>query len=252
MLSGYRLTLAIAVVAAMFFGTTLALVFTDNDTVAPAQAQAMDADRGISVQGEGQVAVVPDTVRVVLGVQLEGEEIEELREDANTRMDTVIDGLIADGIDESDIRTVTYDISVTRDWERQNAPIIGYTLTQLVEVKISDIDRTGEIIDNAVDNGANNVGNIRFEVEDRTAVIRQAREQAMENARDKAAHLAELGGVSLGAPIKISESSPSLPPIPFDEPAMDRAEMDEMFPVSRIEPGESIVTVYVNVTYAIE
>lgn len=252
MSTSQRLTLAIAAVAVLLFGATAALLLTNRETTPSVQAQETGMDRGITVQGEGQISVVPDTAKVVLGVQLEGEEIEPLREDASTRMNDVVDGLKDDGIAEGDIRTVTYDISVNRNWEKPDAPITGYILTQLVEVKIADIDRTGEIIDNALDNGANNVGNIRFEVEDRAGVIRQAREQAMNDARDKAEHLAELGGVGLGAPIKITEASPSLPPIYYDGAEFDRAVMDEEAAMSGVEPGESIVTVHVNVTYSIE
>lgn len=247
-----RVTLAIAAIAVLLIGAMAALVFTDQDGASNVQAQEPTLDRGITVQGEGQVSIVPDTARVVIGVQVEGEEIEDLRADANERMNAVVDGLEADGIPEADIRTVTYDISVQRDWEHRDAPIIGYVLTQLVEVKITNIDQTGEIIDNALSNGANNVGNIRFEVEDREGAIRQAREQAMENARDKAEHLADLGGVSLGAPIKINEASPSLPPVYYDAPAMEGEEEAMDFEMSRVEPGENIVTVHVNVVYAIE
>jgi uncharacterized protein len=246
-----RLTLAIAVIAILIAGGSAILLMVDRDPVAPVQAQEFTGDRGITVQGEGQVSVVPDTATVVLGVQLDGEEIDALREEANSRMDAVIAGLQADGIAEGDIRTVTYDISVRRNWEHPDAPITGYILTHLVEVKISDIDRTGEVIDNALSNGANNVGSIHFDVEDRAGVIRQAREQAMSEAREKAEHLAQLGGVNLGAPVAIRESSPALPPIYYDEPAYEVDEAADAFIQTRVEPGESIVTVYVTVVYAI-
>jgi uncharacterized protein len=167
-------------------------------------------------------------------------------------MDDVIEAIKEAGIPESDIRTITYDISVKRDWEQRGQPIVGYVLTHMIEVKVTDIDEVGTIIDVALDNGANSVGNIRFEVEDRAGAIRDARELAMQDALDKAEHLAELGGVSLGSPIRISESSPSLPPVYYEEMAaadMDMAE--EGVARAPIQPGESIVTVYVNVVYAI-
>lgn len=249
---GQRLALGISVIAILALGAVFALVLTNQETTSPAQAQEPLMDRGIHVYGEGRVTIVPDTARVLLGVQIEGEEIEDLREDANERMNEVIEGLEEAGIPERDIRTVTYDISVKRDWERPGQPITGYVLTQLVEVRITDIDAVGDIIDGALDNGANNVGHIQFEVEDREGAIRQAREQAMDEARSKAEHLADLGGVGLGTPIKIDEVSPALPPIYYEEPVMEMDEAADGIMPSRIAPGESVITVTVNVTYAIE
>lgn len=249
-----RLAITVAVTLALIVGGAGAMLLVDRDGASlnrTAQAQEFNSERGIFVDGEGQVTVAPDTAFVTVGVQLEGEEVEDLREEANSRMDAVIQQLQEDGIDERDIRTITYDISVKRDWEARDHPIVGYTLTHLIEVKVVDIDETGNVIDSALDSGANIVGNIRFEVEDRAGAIRQAREQAMQDAFDKAEHLAELGGVALGAPIRISESSPSLPPVYYDEMA-PREMADEAVAATPIQPGESVITVHVSITYAIE
>jgi uncharacterized protein len=224
----------------------------DGATGGPVAAQETGMDRAINVTGEGRVAIVPDTARVVLGVQVEGEDLAELRSEANERMNTVLEGLEADGVPENRIRTVAYDISVMRDWSRDTQPIIGYHISYLVEVKVQPIDEASVIIDNALDNGANFVGSISFDVEDRADAIRQARELAMEDARAKADHLAELGGVNRGAPISITEGQLSTPPIPYQRDlGMGEVAADEDMSVA-ISPGETEIVVNVSVSYAID
>lgn len=290
--SAKRIIAAIGVVALVFAGAAGALLLADRDGgPSPQSVQAYEHvdDRGISVQGEGQISVTPDVAKVVLGVEVEGSDLEALREDADSRMNDVVDVLQDMDIDEGDIQTITYDIRVQDDpvepFQSRTEPaeedvvvtdddveiadddamtdeaeevepdqdtgVQTYTLVQLVQVRITDIDEVGAIIDTALDSGANRVSSIRFEVEDRHEAVAQARERAVDEARDKAEHLADLTGVSLGPPLRVDESSPSGPPIGFDEYAMD-ADVAEDSAMARIEPGEQVITVTVYMTYGIE
>jgi uncharacterized protein len=246
-----KTAILVALVAALFIGGGVGTFLANRGSLpGPVAAQEVGMDRAINVTGEGRVSIVPDTARVVLGVQVEGPDLEPLREEANQRMNAVIDGLKADGVPENRIKTVTYDVMVQRDWNRTNQPIVGYTITYLVEVKVQPIEQVSEIIDNALDNGANHVGGISFDVEDRDAAIRQAREQAMNDARRKAEHLAQLGGVNIGPPISITEGAHAAPPMPFQR----SYEMDEAVAAgmsAAVEPGETEVVVNVTVAYSI-
>jgi uncharacterized protein YggE len=226
--------------------------------------------QGIRVQGEGQIAVTPDMASVVLGVELQGEDVGQLRNEANSRMNAVIEGLQADGIPEDDIQTARYELFAMHEPPRpvpdeepavepdepaidedvaDEDEVVRYRLVHQVQVSVRDIDATGEIIDNALDNGANSVGHVHFEVEDREGAIQQARENAVENALEQAEHLAELSGVALGQPTHVTESSPSVPPVRPDQPVVDVEVPDEA--VAPIEPGENIITVHVEIIYAI-
>ncbi|TVR74359.1 MAG: DUF541 domain-containing protein [Sphaerobacteraceae bacterium] len=310
-----RLLAAVAAVALVLTGAVGAFLIAGGDS-SPSpqsvQAQRMMDDRGISVEGHGQISVSPDVAQVTLGVELEGSDLDSIRAEADERMNDMIDALLDLGIDEADIRTTAYDIWVRdeqvepmrseaeQDVVAPDAPASQaddddavtdeeddavtdddddavtdeeddavtddeddvevdpgtgtqtYVLTQMVQVRIADIDMTGEVIDTALDNGANRVANIRFEVEDRQEAIEQAREMAVDEARAKAEHLAELTGVSAGAPLKIDEHSPSGPAMRMDDfdMAMEEAAEGEM--MSRIEPGEQVISVNVYITYAIE
>lgn len=276
-----RLTAAIAAVALVFAGALGAVLLTGGDgssSVPPVQAGSPIQDRGIKVEGEGQINVEPDVARLTLGIELEGPELDDLRDDADTRMNNVVDALQEMGIDEADIQTVTYDIRVQEQRsERVDARVTEepaveveeetatseedengtepdetiYQLIQLVQVRITDIDMAGEVIETALDAGANRVGSISFEIENRADAVEQARELAVDEARAKAEHLAELTGVSLGAPLQIEEWSPSGPPVRMEEVefAMDMA---DDAPSPRIEPGQQTISVQVSIRYGIE
>lgn len=269
MRTGQRLTAIVAALALVIAGGTAFFALTDRGGDSPvpsAQAQPLPEERGIRVDAEGQISVEPDTARVTVGIEVEGQEIGQLRETANTRMNDVIDSLTGEGIDEADIRTVAYDIHTVDD-SRPPQPVPEdteedsddgasdeptYRLIQLLEVKVSDIDMTGDVIDLALDAGANRINGIRFEVEDRAGAIEQARERAVENARAKAEHLAQLTGMNLGAPLSIQERSPSLPAAGYDGAAAIEQEMAEADTAAPIQPGESTITVSVNIVYGIE
>lgn len=214
-----------------------------------AAAQAPSGERAIAVRGEGRVMVMPDTARVTLGVQIRDTDLSVAQAEASRAMDAVIQSLRDNGIEERQIRTVVFSVSVERDWNREGQPIIGYSVHHLVGATVRPMDRAAEVIDDAVRAGANTVSDVVFTVEDVDAAVRQAREQAMNDARQRAEHLASLAGVTLGMPIAISEGA-APPPIPMAMAIEGRAEMDAAAPP--IQPGETEVTVTLAVSYAIE
>jgi uncharacterized protein len=239
-------TAVFAVVLA--FGSLLASgAFSGSGAAPVASAQQQEASEGtISVTGEGQVTQVPDAASAVVGVEVTGDDLSEVLADANERMDAVISSIIDQNIPEENIQTEVFSIRVERDRDMADRPITGYTVVNMVRVTVTPIEQIANVIDEAVDAGANQVGNIGFAVEDRDAAIRQAREQAMSNAREKAEHFAELGDVSLGPVVSISETGTAPPP---PRPVADVA---VEAPETPIEPGEEAVSVTVEVVYSIE
>lgn len=292
-----RLTTAVAAIALLFAGAAGALLMAERDgNPGPrtALAQEQPEERGINVDGQGEISVTPDVANIMLGIEVEGTDLERIREDSDDRMNDVVDALLDMGFKEGDLQTVTYDIQVVdepdepvrevegsdieekseieesdveEDAEEEAAEIDEDTdeaavddedvaeqtfrIVQMLQVRVSDIDSAGEVIDTALDSGANRVAGVSFEAEDRDDAIREARELAVEDARQKAEHLAELTGVEVGEPLWIDERSPSGPPERMEEVAM---EMDDAADgaMPRIEPGEQTISVNVDIVYAIE
>jgi uncharacterized protein len=201
---------------------------------------------GISVTGTGRAYGTPDVANVQIGVSVQADTVAAARESAARSLQAVIDSVRQNGVDQRDIRTTQFSVEPQYDFSNRAQTIIGYRVTNVLNVTIRNIDNTSRIIDGALRAGGNDtvVRNIAFTVSDPAALQNAAREDAMRQARARADALARLGGVSLGRPISIQESD--VPDLRF--PAAERAAMQDETP---IQPGELEIRVTVNVLYAI-
>jgi uncharacterized protein YggE len=210
----------------------------------PAQAQ------GISVSGTGDASGAPDLALLDLGVSTEGKTVKEARDSAATAMNAVSDAVKGDGVAEKDVQTRQFSIEPEYQYPDGKQELIGFRVTNIVEVKVRDLDRVGEVIDDVAAAGGDvvQVQSLSFTIEKPETLRAQARKDAMADARTRAEDLAELAGVKLGKPISVTESA-SAPPTPFSERATMGAGGQEATP---IQPGELEVSVTVDVLYAIE
>jgi uncharacterized protein YggE len=234
----------------VLFLTAGLVFFSPVSAKAPAQ-QTTDGEtmRTISVVGSGSASTQPDIAYVTVGVRTEAEEASEALSQNNQQMNDLIDTLLEAGLSTQDIRTQTINLFPQYSNEPNQTgqlEVIGYTATNTVEVRVSDIAEVGQILDTAVQQGSNLIENIRFDVSDSTEPLQQAREAAFNDARQKAEQLAELAGVQLGQVNAIYETS-SQPPVPFATEGRAFA-ADQAVPV---EPGTQDVQVSLQVTWEI-
>ncbi|UCG55444.1 MAG: SIMPL domain-containing protein, partial [Dehalococcoidia bacterium] len=135
-------------------------------------------------------------------------------------------------------------------WDDGEQTLLGYSVTNIVIVKIRDIDDAGGIIDAAVIVGGDHirVDSISFNVDKPEAYYESARKEAMEDAQVKAEQLAELGDVKLGKPSYISEYTNSIPP-----PIIFR-DFDEGISSTEtaINPGQIEIKLTLEVHYSIK
>jgi uncharacterized protein YggE len=199
--------------------------------------------RGISVWGQGSVDARPDTVYVDLGFTARHASVSEAQRESARNMAAVIETLKARGLPPEDIQSS--DLNVWRDEESG-----VFVASHGVRLRIRDVASTGQLLDAAVTAGANNVRGIAFAVEDRGGFEREARERAMHDAARKAAELATLGGVRLGAPISISEEAVHYQPLMVRGPMEAMAAAAPALMATPVEPGQAKVSVSVHVTYA--
>jgi len=101
------------------------------------------------------------------------------------------------------------------------------------------------VIDTMVGAGANEIGGINFVVSQASKLLDEARERAVADARRKAEIYARAAGVTLGAPLSISEEGNSAP-VPYRRMA---AGMAASAPVAQ---GEERLAVTVSVSWAIK
>ncbi len=221
---------------------------TTTPLAQPAGTEGETMLHTISVSGTGEVAGTPDTLIVDLGVSVLRSGVDQATSDAADLATAVIDAVKAMGVEERDIQTTNYAIWPEYDYRNDSQTLRGYRVTNTVSIKIRDLDKAGATIDAATAAGGNDavVSGIRFDIEENGDLITAAREVAWNDAQSKAEQLASLAGVTLGQAVSITESTSSTPPpIPYRELAADEAG------ATPIQPGEQVVSVTVNVSFAI-
>jgi uncharacterized protein YggE len=213
------------------------------------------ADTGISVQGQGIAYGAPDVADIDIGVQAQARDVSEARSQAAQTMDAVNKAIKANGVADADIRTTQFSV----DPRYQSGPpptntqtIVGYTVTNVVTVRIRKLDTVGKIVDDATAAGGNNtvIRRMQFGILDQTKLQAEARTLAVKDAKDRGDKLAQLNGVKIGKPLQINESLSGGAPIPLAAPATVSGARSDF--QTTIETGQLRVVINVNINYAIE
>lgn len=173
-----------------------------------APLSAEDVRRVISVSGEGRVAAVPDMAELTIGVGVDARRADEALDGVSDGIAALFDVFDAAGIEPRDRRTSA--LSLQPKWERSSGNaaqrIVGYVASNQVTVRVRDLSVLGNLISDAVGDGANRLSGLQFVVADPAPLMREARRLAVLDAKDKAALYAETAGVGLGDLISISDA----------------------------------------------
>lgn len=208
--------------------------------------QPSQSPSGVSVVGEGIVQAQPNLARITIGAEVSDASLANAQADAARRMDAVVSKMKDDGIADTDIHTVAYNVTPQYD---QSQTLRGYQVSNQVQVRTTNVSGLGSLLDDAVAAGATRIFGISFEASDMESLKNQARDQAMANALAKAQQLAKDGGVSLGRPIAIDESDAGgVTPVQV----RTAAPAAQAAPQTPIQPGQLQVSTTVRVLYAIQ
>jgi len=219
--------------------------------------------KSFSVSAEGRAVVLPDVARFSFSVITEGgKNLTDLQKENSKKLNNAIDFVVTKGIDKKDIKTTGYNIVPRNEYsscpsglDAKPCPpptIVGYTITQDVQVKVRDFGVVGDILAGVVDRGANSVSQLSFIVDDETKYKEQARSEAIEKARRQAVEIARAGGFKLGRVVSLEEGAGPRPyystydSMPF--------EASKVMGVSapRIEAGSNEISVSISIRYEIE
>jgi uncharacterized protein len=246
----------------LMLGALLVTGCAPKALAAPAAAGESPA-RMITVVGRGEVKAKPDIATVNLGVEVTAPTVSEAMAEANARMKTILAAMKALGIADKDIQTSNFSINFERREPTAAAvpeatsgakpggaqtPSGFYRVNNMIQVTIRNLDKVGDVLDAAVEAGANNVWGVSFGLDDTDALETQAREKAVADARARAESLARLNGVTVGDVIAISEVVGGNPSPMYAEAASFRGLGGGGAPV---EPGELTFATQIQIVYGI-
>ncbi len=207
--------------------------------------------RSFSVSAEGKVNAIPDIAEIRLTVISEGKDLGNIQKENSEKINRIINFLKEKGIKAEDIKTEIYNLQPKYDWQKSPYQIVGYTLNQTILVKIRDFNKIGEILSEAVKNGANQISGPNFTIDDHEKLEKlkeEAREIAIKKVKEKAEKIAKVGGFKLGKIMNIQESE-YFQPIPLRSSELMKTSLES--PLPQIEPGSQELKVTVTITYEI-
>jgi uncharacterized protein len=204
----------------------------------------------VTLDGEGRVSATPDVALAELSILTEGDTSKAAQDENSKKSKSLTDYLKSQGIDEKDIKTTGYNIYPQYYYPSTDRPrISGYQVNQSVQVKIRDLSKMSSIMDGVVQAGVNQVNNLSMNIDDPNALMAQAREKAIANAKEKAQKLKSNLGIKLGRIISFSESNyGGVPPMYYNARAegMGAGGGSPSLPV-----GQNEIVVNVSLTYQI-
>lgn len=222
------------------------------------------ASNTITVSGMGEVFAVPDRATFTVTVREDAEDVADAQEEATTKMNGIIDYLKGAGVEEKDIKTINYSVNPKYEYTQgtctnfscppSNQVLVGFEVWQMLEVKVQDPKKAGDLLSGVGGKGASEVSGLSFTIEDEDELKSEAREQAIAEAREKADQLAAQLGVKVVRVVGFYEDSYGYPyaygkgGVAMDVAMSARA---EAAPAPQLPTGENKITSNVNVTYEI-
>jgi uncharacterized protein YggE len=198
-------------------------------------------ERTITVSATGTAKVQPDIARISAGLVTEAATAREAIDRNKAGMSKFIDGMKAAAIEARDIQTTVFNVEPRYTQPKDGRPgtINGYRVVNHVRLTVRNVGRLGEVLDQAIALGANQINQIAFDLAEPEQAQDEARKQAIAKARRRAELYAAAAGVTLGPVLRIAEGEgPSAP----DGRVMMRAAVP-------IEPGTRTLEIEVHVTY---
>lgn len=214
--------------------------------LAASPSLAQTVPPSISVTGEATITAPPDMAQIDGGVTSDAKTAREAAEANNKAMGVALLALKSAGIAEKDFQTSRLSLQPQYVPNKSgSSAITGFRASNRVTVTIRDVSKVANVIDTLTANGANDIGGIAFMVLNASKLLDEARPKAIADARRKAEIYASAAGVSLGAPLMVSEeSSPG--------PATFRKMSAGVAAPAPIAQGEETLRISVSVTYEIK
>lgn len=199
----------------------------------------------------GKATIVPDIAKVSLGIEAQGPVLKLVQDDVNKKSKSLTSELKKLGIDEKDIKTTNYSVNPEYNYDSTPYRINGYRVSTNYEVEIVDFNIVNEVLTIATELGANVIGNISFEVNEKTKqeLTQKAREEAVSLAKSKAESLAKASGITLGKIINVTESQDVDYPRPVA--MMTKDSSIGISEIANIQAGETEISVTVTLSYEI-
>jgi uncharacterized protein len=213
----------------------------------------------ITVTADGQATKAPDVAKVSFTVQNTAPAVSDAQEKTTAQSNAAIDYVKGKGIEEKDIKTLSYNISpqysyspcVAGTYCSQSQKVTGYEVSQTVQVTVRDLKSVGDILAGLGKLEVQGISGPNFALDDATAGYDAARADAIEKAKAQAKQLSRQLGVHLGKVVNFSESTGSgAYPMAYGLGMSERS-VDMKSATPTVPTGQNTYSTSVSITYEI-
>lgn len=220
-----------------------------------AQSSTLD-NKTLFVTGSATTETKPDKVIVSLGVETTNTKAKAALAANSELMNKIINALKTAGVKENETSTSSFTITPNRNYSTDNnqGKLIGFTVSNSIQIDSSNVNDTSEWIDIAVSSGANNVNSIYFSLSDKKLdeIKKELLIDAIENAKEKA----DIAASALGHKIvgirtaSIDQVTPFFPgPVPY---ATESLKNEAFAPSTPILTGEQQISLNVEIVFLMD
>jgi uncharacterized protein YggE len=180
--------------------TLLALI-----VICSIRAQQFDDRPKITVNGEAVVMVQPDQIVINFGIETWDKDIMVAKQKNNEIMKRAMTVIKESGILDKDIQTDYLSVEPRYNDNYEKKDLIGYFIRNTFVVTMSDPEKVEDLVTAVLQSGVNYIHGINFQSTEFKKYREQARELALNAAKEKAEKMAGALGQLIGDPVQINE-----------------------------------------------
>ena len=173
--------------------------------------------RTISVSGEAKQDIDPDQAILSFSLVSKDKDLNMAKKNNDEMADKVV--AIIRGFKIPKEKIATSNINIAPQYNYQNVTgvnqqvFVGYNVSRSLRVTMDDISMNEKLLSALVEAKVDQINGVQFQLSDPEKYAAALRLKAYDNAKTKAAALAQAAGGKLGAPISISTGNISPMPI---------------------------------------
>lgn len=236
--------------AALLTAILLIVAVAGISGYAPVKAAEEQATKKtLNTSGSGKISVAPDIAYVSLGVVTEDKNAKTAQQNNATAMNKVVAMVKNTGIVADDIKTIDYNMNPKYNYNKDTGEsnIVGYSVTNTIQVTVRDLTKVGNIIDLAANSGSNISNSISFGLSDYEKYYNEALKKAVTIAQKRADTMASVLGITNKTPVTVTESGSSAPV--YNYRSYDMVKAEQAAASTPVQAGTIDVTANVSIVY---
>jgi uncharacterized protein YggE len=164
---------------------------TATSSLSPVQAAELSFAH-IETVGTSTIEAAADMAIINVQVSIEADSAKAAKDNADEAVSQFMQRLLKAGVDKKHIQSANLQLNPQYMYV-QNEPrkLTGYNASRQMTITVIDLNSLNELLDSALVEGINNVNNIELKSSQEAKIIAQARQAAIDDAKQKAQSLAK-------------------------------------------------------------